>query len=83
MFFNRGGHIYGNTNIYSNRLRLRNFVLTPQPHTESYKHFFTYSAAKFFNLLPYKISSALSIMLFARKLKQYLFELDSVEHFFL
>lgn len=83
IFFLRSGHLMGNIKAYSDRLRSRHFVITPQPYNEFFKRSFCFCAPKFFNLLPMDVCVSPNPQIFLNKLKKWLFTIPDVEAFFL
>lgn len=82
IFFIRGGHSRGNTNVHSVRLQSRNRFPTPLPRTEAFKRQYTYCATKLFNELPLCVTSSKSLPIFLKKLKIWLFSVSNIEVFF-
>lgn len=83
IFFIRGGQIVSNSIVHSARLRSRNMVVLPQAHFEAFKRSFAYLSLSIYNKLPLNITSSVSINIFLRELKKWLFSVDSegIEHF--
>lgn len=82
IFFIRGGHLRGNTNVHSIRLQNLNRFPTPFPKIEAFKRYYTFCAPKLFNELPLYVTSANSLSAFLKRLQNWLFSVENIEIFF-
>lgn len=82
IFFIRGGNVQSNARVYSSRLRFQNKVILLKANVEAFRRFFTFCALKFYNYLPFHVSSSLNLRIFLKELKSWLFSLEDVEFLF-
>lgn len=75
----KSGHLVGNLNVYSARLRSQNRVVQIQVNNEACRRFYTCCASRVYNKLPTYVTSCSTIKSFLKQLKNWLFSFEDIE----